>query len=235
MPSLLSQPTLRQVVDACVTTVGPPLLSVIRHGLVPERRREPFHLLLLVEPADVTVLHALGTAIQRFHRQLLVEPVIFTPHELLDSIDVFPLEFVQMQLLPYDVLHGLDVLRDVSVKPHDLRTQLHEDLKTKRLWLRQSLVYLVRQPRRVAELPIQAFPNLLPVLRGALHLHGKPVPVPQDQLLTAAAAAFSLDADLLLTLGSGRPPAQEAETLLQRYLAVLDRLVEGIGQDGPAQ
>lgn len=196
------------------------LVSVVLYGdaLLPEGTPDPVSLLVIVRQLDIPSLERVGGVLQRWRRRQQFDPVLFTPQELQESLDVFPLELSRARAA-YRVVHGQDVLADLQVDPEHLRLQLEEDLRTKRLWLRQRVVML---GSRDTEAVRESFRTLPPLLRAMLRWRGQPAAGTVDAVLEEAARTFGLDAGLFATLRS-RQRLTTAE--LERYLALLDGLI----------
>lgn len=196
------------------------LVSVILYGdaLLPEAPRDPVSLLVILRDLDLPSLERVGGVLQRWRRRQDFDPVLFTPQELAESLDVFPVELSRARAA-YLVVHGQDVLADLQVDPEHLRLQLEEDLRTKRLWLRQRVVMLGSRDTEAAR---ESFRTLPALLRAMLRWRGQPAAGTVDAVLDEAARTFALDADLLATLRSRQ---RLTTSDLERYLALLDALI----------
>jgi hypothetical protein len=207
--------SLEHVVKTWVGSLGPQLVSVIRHG-----EPEPLQLMVVLTEVRSKALTILATEMRK--AGLRADLVFFTPSELADSRDVFPLELLDAQS-SYEVLHGQDVLADLTVPPSELRLQIEEDLKTQRTWLRQRFLDYSQDPKKVDRLPYHAFATLPPVLRGMLRYKNVRVPSTREGQLQAAAETFGLDASLLNQLQRGNGGVH-----VDRYADLLDQLIAAV-------
>lgn len=215
------------------------LVSVIVYGdaLFPQtfRPRDPVSLLVVARALDVGALERIAVVVAAWRRRWNLDPVLFTPTELTESLDVFPVELARARAA-YAVVAGDDVLAGVTISPEHLRLQIEEDLRTKRLWLRQRILMLGGHPARDASAVESSFGTLAPILRAMLTWRERPSTATADGIINEAISAFALDADLVTTLRAvqtrqRRLRPDEAPALLARYMALLDSLVE-IAQRG---
>jgi len=213
------------------------LKSVIVHGPAVEWERRPrgaaVNVLVVLEDPRLEVLQRAWESVATWRRGRGVEPLFLGAAELERSLDVFPLEFLEMQAQRV-CLYGKDVLADLEIPPRFLRVQVEEDLKTKALWLRQAFVREGANPRAVQQMLAQAFDGLLGLCVGLLRLRDIAPPTHPAALLQATAEAYGLDADLLLTLRAAaegrRLTADEARQKLYEYDRTLAKLIAAVDE-----
>ncbi len=206
---------LEQVVKTWAGSLGPKLVSVIQHG-----EPDPTQLLVVLTEIRSQPLTVLASVMRK--AGLKADLVFFTPSELADSLDVFPIELLDAQAA-YQILHGEDVLAPLVIPPAELRLQIEEDLKTQRTWLRQRFLDYCHEPKKVERLPYHAFATLPPVLRGMLRYKEVRVPSTREGQLLAAAETFGLDASLLKYLQRGN-----GDVHVDRYADLLDTLIAAV-------
>ena len=224
--------TLRPFAADLAKTVD--LVSVVLYGdaLYPQtfRPHDPVRLLIVARVLDVEALTRIGAVVTAWRRRWNLDPVLFTPSELAESLDVFPVELSRARVA-YAVVAGDDVMADLTIAPEHLRLQIEEDLRTKRLWLRQRILMLGGRPAKDVSAVAESFSTLAPILRAMLTWRGRPSVATAEGVLKEAVDALSLDAALLETLQAvarrqRRVSPDEAPALLARYMALLDTLVE---------
>src|SRR5262249_39499580 len=74
----------------------------------------------------------------QWHKQGISTPLFVDPAYVRSSIDVFPVEFLDMKQR-YRVLYGQDFLQELELKPERLRFQCEQELKGKMLRIAASL------------------------------------------------------------------------------------------------
>lgn len=211
------------------------LKSVLVHGPAVEWEQRPkgaaVNVLVVLADASLEALQRAWEAVATWRRRLGVEPLFLSAAELERSLDVFPLEFLEMQA-QHVCLYGPDVLADLAIPLRFLRVQVEEELKTKALWLRQTFVREGTNPRAVQRMLVQAFDGLLSLCGGLLRLRDLAPPTHPTALLQATAEAYGLDVDLLLTLRAvaegRRLTADEARRRLHAYDRMLTKLIAAV-------
>ena len=86
---------------------GHHLVSLYTYGRQPLRDMSPQYVLLIVDTNDINLLKRHGSKKKPFNST--VQFYIFTEKELLNAVDVFPIEFLEMQHNK-QLIYGSDVL-----------------------------------------------------------------------------------------------------------------------------
>ena len=122
---------------------GPDLVWVILYGsaarddFVP--RRSDYNFLVVVKDVAPDRLRTLGDAAGRWRKDRVAAPVFMRPEMIPTALDSYPLEFLTMKAA-YRVLHGEDPLRELSLRPEDVRLQCERELRGKLLHLRAGAI-----------------------------------------------------------------------------------------------
>src|SRR3990170_7828080 len=72
-------------------------------------------------------------SLRRF-KKLKKIPFLFTKEELMDGVDVFPIEFLNIRQ-HHKILYGEDFLKDIQISKKDLRHQLEFEFRSKLIHL----------------------------------------------------------------------------------------------------
>lgn len=161
-----------------------------------------------------------------------LEPLFIDRSELVDSLDVFPLEFLEMQS-SYVVVHGSDLLADLEFPPVALRLQVEEALRGASHWLRQEAARYGHRTRPLRTTLQRSIGGLSSIARGLIALAGETVPAAPEALLQAVAVKYQLDAALLsrlrdCELGAWQPGTDELPELLASYDGLLTELIAAV-------
>lgn len=104
----------------------------------------------------------------------IAPPLVMTPGYILDSLDVFPIEFLNFQAI-HHTLFGNDILRPLRIKKKDLRLQCEREMKAKLLWLGQVYIETLGDKRVLSERLAASFNGFLPIFRAVLYLYGREI------------------------------------------------------------
>ncbi len=148
---------------------------------------------LVLKEINLPELDIIASVEKRFRKKLLGQPLIITEDYISRSLDVFPIEFLDIRLL-HKTIYGPDPFVKLSINKATLRLQCERDLKGKLIHLRQGYIACSGKPREVKALLLQAFPGFFPLLRAMLHLvgmHAEP-PAGKTNVIDEAESAFNI-------------------------------------------
>src|SRR5438309_1089560 len=121
---------LSEFVEKMRTAAGENLISVILYGSAAEGEFHPeysdLNLLCVLRDTSFASLSKIASAVEWWRKKKYHPPLDLTPQELKDTADVFSIEFVDMKQR-HRVLYGEDVLRNLDVTMHLLRSQLEQE------------------------------------------------------------------------------------------------------------
>jgi len=165
---------------------------------------------------------------KKYGKKGIAAPLIMTPGYIRDSIDVFPLEFHDFQLI-HKTVAGEDVFKDIVIGKNFLKLQCEREVKVRLIGLRQSYVSSLGDKRRLAEILSHSIVGCMPLIRGVLYLFDKDTPVRRHEAIGSFQALTSIDAGIferLLQLRAGiiKPSKEELHDILVQYHAVLENV-----------
>lgn len=133
--------------------------------------RSDINVAVILRRLTPALLRKAAGHIRGWHRQGFATPLFFDPETLHASLDVFPIEFLDMQerhrtLVGPDLLAGLDIGRG------NLRLQCEQELRGKLLKLRQSYVECTQAPGDLERVLRVAVSSIVVLARTLLRLGG---------------------------------------------------------------
>jgi hypothetical protein len=185
-----------------------------------DANRSDVNTLLVLHEMDLVVLESIAPLGQRFKRSGIAPPLVMDRRYVDTSLDVFPMEFLEMRLIHLTV-SGEDILASLSIDPGDLRHQCEREIKSRLVGLRQGYLRSLGQPAALAELLSKFLSGYQPLARGILVLLGKQPPVRRAEAFTALAALVGPDAGVFVEMlalreGRAKPDAAAARALFER-------------------
>ena len=226
----------RRWLEPVRTALGHEFLSAYLTGSVLTQGFDPKHsrvnLAIIARTLPIGVLDAVARRIPRAGKPPHFEPMFLTRNQIEKSLDVFPIEWLEMQER-HLLLEGDDVLAQIEVPRTWLRLQCEHELRGKHIQLRQAYVLLADRPaelRRVLHASASSFAALF---RTLLRLRGETPPAESQRVVERVAEMFGLDAQGLLSAHlvrytSRRHKPAEILPLYQRFLLEIDRLIGAI-------
>jgi len=155
-----------------------------------------------------------------------------TPRDFERSLDVFPVEFLDLKLV-HQLVMGEDLLAGIEVGRTDMRAQCEREMKGRALRLRQDYVHALGDETLLRDRLVGSLVGLIPLLRGTLFALGKETPRDRAGILAGLRAAAGCETEgieaLILIKAERRKP--RIETLMDvfaKYHAAIVRLADVI-------
>ncbi len=214
------------------TLYGDDLVSLILYGsaagtdFVPDR--SDLNFLVVLKKVTPEALRKAMPLVRSWHRQKIATPLFVDPEFLQSSLDVFPIEFSEMQE-QHRLLAGRDLLLELKISSKNLRLQCEEELKGKLLNLRRAYLETGGRVEALEELMVRSLKSFLVVTRYLLRLKGLQPAHEFLEILVQAEESFGISLEAMrdvhsLRLGMIRLEKSNAQTLFDRYLADIEQL-----------
>lgn len=184
---------------------------------------------LVLESIDSTVLAAIAALGRQFHAKDIAAPYLMTPSYIQESLDVFPIEFFNFQLLHQTVL-GSDVFADLVIHKEDLRKQCEREIKSKYLWLQQGYIKCLGEASQLHKLLAASITDYLPLFRALLKIGGIAVPANCEEVVTGLNQLTSFDTSVFERVFAERHSGaavleKEMDTVFDQYLLATQQLM----------
>jgi hypothetical protein len=220
--------------------LGEALVAVVLYG--PEAHGDEYravadlHLLIVLGDLEPTTLARAAGPIRRWLDKGQPWPRLFTRELIRDSLDVFPIEFLDI-VRHHRVLHGDDPLVGLEVDRENLRRQCERDLRERLMRLTEGYVERCGRPRAMRELLAASYASFAAVFRGCLHLAGAAVPTRDAEVVAALCDRLDLDPGPLVRVGRAAlgEPVDDAEALFASYYHALATIVTRVDRTVLAQ
>lgn len=213
--------------------LGSNLISVFMYGSIATGEFLPtmsnLNFLVVLETLDTLTFTKLAERTRRWGRQFRVEPLFLTKKDIIHSLDVFPLEFSEMQD-KHIWIYGENIFRKLKVSTKALRVQCEHGLRSKLVLLRQG--YL-RAPGQVKELLSLSAGALAVLLRGVIHLKKDKAPLKNEEVVQQAAEMFGINPQPFMQALALRHVRfmlrkKELHFVFQHYVEELRKLVDKV-------
>jgi predicted nucleotidyltransferase len=213
---------------------GEALLSIILYGsgargdYVPGKSDINFLVVLAGDVADD--LENVLPFIPKWKKRAVATPVIMTKALISSSVDVYPVEFLNMKR-HYKVVHGEDVLKDLVFDRETLRPQCERELKGKLLLLRTGFLETEGRAAALQRLLAASIMAFLSVFNALLHMQGKELPHGRREIVAATADAYGIDAApflhcIELREGKKGVPLGELKAVFRSYTTEIQKLIK---------
>lgn len=208
---------------------GPHLLSISLYGsgarndYVPGRSDINFFIVLSEE--GIHDLKRILPILPKWRKRMVAIPLIMTKPFILSSLDVYPIEFLNMKR-NYRLVFGEDVLKDLAFDKATLRLQAERELKGKMLLLRVRYLETEGKEDRIRILIGESITAFISIFNALLYMKEAEIPKGRSEVVRAVAKAFAINPDAFLRCveikeGRGKFPGSEIEKIFEAYLKEL--------------
>lgn len=218
--------------EELVRLAGPALhsLHLVGSAVTPDwvDRRSDVNALLLLREMDLAVLESIAPLGRRFRRAGIAPPLVMDLKYVNDSLDVFPMEFLEMRLIHETVL-GEDILSGLAIDSGDLRRQCEREIKSRLIGLRMGYLRALGEAKALGDTLAHFLAGYQPLANGCLVLLGKEPPRRSAETFAALTAAVGPDAGVFSEMlavkeGRSKPDASGMRDLFERCHRATERL-----------
>jgi hypothetical protein len=192
---------LDEFVSRFRAAAGANLESIILYGSAASGEFQPkfsnLNLFCVLGVCSLGALQALAPAAKWWDRQRQPPPLLMTRKELERSIDVFPIEMMDM-VQHYRVLFGADVLQGVQIPRNLHRIQVEYELREKLILLRQQLLLVSGKKSRSWDVLLRSAPSFLTLFRHSLIALGQTPPAQKRDAVLALARQAAFDPSAII-------------------------------------
>lgn len=187
---------------------------------------------IVLNEMDLGFLEALAPKGKKYRKSGISSPLIMTPDYIQNSLDVFPIEFLNIRLCHHTVL-GDDIFRDIVINRDDLRHQCEREIKVKLIGIRQGYLSSMGNSRTLAENFSASITGHIPLFRGLIELKGAAPPLPAHQVIDALSESTQVDCSAfreVLSAKRGGVKKGSLDTLFERYYKATEQIKKVIDE-----
>jgi len=190
--------------------------------------RSDINFLIVLTEEGIEHLDRAFEIVDKWLKRRVAVPVFVTEAYIRSSIDVFPIEYLDMKRRHMHV-YGQDILGAISFESEHVRLQCEREIKGKLLLLREGFLETRGNGRELKALIRESLPAFVAVFEALLFLEGREIPNAKRDVLRVGCEAFNLDVPVFQELlavreGRSKPGAHELVDLFKSYLKTVRRL-----------
>jgi predicted nucleotidyltransferase len=230
--------SLEKLKNDLILAGGSNIAGLLLYGGIARGRyvsgRSDVNLLILLNDTSLEALDAVAPILSAAWRQLRVEPLLLSPHEVAVAAEAFPTKFLDIKNY-HLVLHGEAPFASLEVPQERVRVRVGQELQNLSLRLRRRFISISENEGELT-LALSEIARPLAVQLGALlAVNGNEVP-DEDRTATIfslAATQFGFDSQTLSRLAALRQQTNaevDAKTLYGDVLATLEQIVSRVNQ-----
>ena len=235
----------RKIIDSAVSRFKP-FLDEILQGFKPhidsvyltgsvltadfDSKASDINSVLVLKQMDLEVLKILAPLGKKYGKKKIAAPLLMTPAYISHSLDVFPIEFLNIQLLHHTV-YGQDLFQKLNIRAEDLRNQCERELKVKLIGLRQGYISAAGDRNMIADNFVRAISGYMPLFRALITLLGQIPPEGNEAVASVLQQAAGINTDIFITIlkakrDKGKFSLDRLNALFEDYYGATERLRE---------
>lgn len=184
--------------------------------------------IFVLKKMDLKFIEFIAPLGKKYKKKGVAAPLIMTPEYITRSLDVFPVEFLDFQLI-HQTVFGEDILKDIEVSRINLRHQCEREIKSKLIGLRQGYISSEGDRQILTERFVRSIAGYMPLFRGIIFLMEKEPPVRKHEVISALSASTGINTDIftrILNIKRGKLKLSKDElvTVFEEYYITTEKI-----------
>ena len=230
------QEVFPEIVEDLQGIYGEALQSVILYGSGARgdyvAGKSDINFLVVLAESDAGDLEKILPMIPKWKKRAVATPLFMARTFIGSSVDVYPVEFLNMKR-HYQVVHGEDVLKDLVFEKRALRLQCERELKGKLMLLRTGFLETAGKAEGLQRLMAASITAFLSVFNALLTLKDRELPHGRREIVGAVTAIYGIDAAPFLRcidLREGKKGLSfgELTTVFRSYTTEIQKLIKAV-------
>jgi hypothetical protein len=215
-------PVIREFADDTIRVGGSDLESIVLAGSILTQDYIPgisdINVVIVMKSMGQDFLDGLTVLGKKYGRKKVRAPLLITNDYLSRSIDVFPIEFLELKLI-HKTIFGNEVFSRINIEKPMLRLQCERELKSKLIQLSRGYISSSGEKDIILKLIIDSSSGFYPLFRAMLFMSGGLAPVDRSSVLSSIESHLRVNLDCLKQIHNLR--SQKKPSLKNEELRVL--------------
>ncbi|MDA8172157.1 MAG: hypothetical protein M0Z48_10075 [Nitrospiraceae bacterium] len=193
-------------------------------------RTSDINTVVLFNRMDLGTIRRLAPIGRAHAKKRISPPLLMTREHIENSIDVFPVEFLNFRLV-HAAVYGEDIFGTLRIDKKDLKLQCERELEVMLVGLRQGYLSMLEDNKRLTEAFFRSIKSYIPLMRGIIYLLGKEPPVAANEVIEGLSKMTGVNTYVFgkvhekKRLGA-RFSSEELNTAFEQYFEATRRLAE---------
>jgi hypothetical protein len=153
--------------------------------------------LILLDEIHFDFFKFLAPLGKKFKSKGIAAPLVMTSLYINESLDVFPMEFLELKLI-HKTAYGNDLVKDLEIDPKLLRLQCEREIKTRLIGLWQGYISSFGETDIIASLLWRSIKGCMPLFRSIIFLMGKEPPLKKIDVINSLNSTTHVDKEVLI-------------------------------------
>jgi predicted nucleotidyltransferase len=230
---------LKKFSDELLKKAGDNLVSLIVYGSVATGeyyKKSDYNTLIVLNEIGLNELNVISGSIKKWVGHGNPIPMIFTKETIKMSIDVFPLEFIDIKE-NHIVVYGEDLFKRMNINTKNLRLEVERELKG--IFLKLTRAYLMTEGKKneLKRLMLNSISGVTSLFKGVLRVYKIKVPVKKYDVINAMPESMKLNKTMFFDILKLKDDVQmfkddEIISIFGEYVENIEKVIKNIDKKG---
>ena len=220
------------IIDDYQQLFGDDLIAIVLYGSAASgdyiAGQSDINFMVILSEQGVDLFDRALDLVSKWKKRNVATPLFLSEAYIRTSLDVFPIEYLNLQN-NYKLVHGRDILKDLTFHDEYLRLQCEREVKGKLLLLREAFLESQGKGKRLQQVMADSLGAFVAIFSTLLHLKGEEIPQHKREIIRVFCRAFEMDGGLfekLLDIKEKRIKLQSSELIavFTAYLKEVQKL-----------
>ncbi len=230
---------IKKFSDELLQKAGSNLISFIVYGSMAtgeQYKKSDYNTLIVLNEIGLKELSAISGVIKKWVKSGNPVPMIFTEETMKMSMDVFPLEFMDIKE-NHIIIYGRDVIKKLKINTKNLRLEVERELKSAFLRLIRAFLMTEGKPGDLKTLMLNSISGIVALLKGVLRLYKIKPPVKKPDVINAIPQNMKLNKTVFFDILKLKEDIQmfrdkEIMSIFSEYLENIEKVIKKIDKKG---
>jgi hypothetical protein len=177
---------------------------------------------------ELQLLELMAPLGKKYGKKRIAAPLIMTPEYIMNSLDVFPMEFLNIKLI-HKTVFGEDLFQALEINRLDLRLQCERELKVRLIGLRQAYISSAGDIKTLTDMFINTISGYIPLFRGIVLVLGKEPPTINKDVLISLEESSGVNTGVFKDVlkqkkHKSKLTIKQLNTFFEDYYAAIEKL-----------
>ncbi|MCX8094139.1 MAG: hypothetical protein N3E50_08245 [Candidatus Goldbacteria bacterium] len=230
---------IKKFCDDLLQKAGNNLVSFVVYGSLAtgERyKKSDYNTLIILNEIGLKELNMIANVIKKWINSGNPVPMIFTLETIKMSMDVFPLEFLDIKE-NHIIVYGKDVIKNLKINTKNLRLEVERELKSVFLKLIRAYLMTEGKTKDLKTLMLNSISGIIALLKGVLRIYKIKPPVKKIDIINAMPQSMKLNKTVFFDILKLKEDIQifkdnEISSIFSEYLENIEKVIKYIDRKG---
>ncbi len=193
-----------------------------------DHKTSDINTIFVLKAMDLKFVEFIAPLGKKYKKKGIAAPLIMTPEYITRSLDVFPVEFQDFNLI-HETVYGEDILKEIEIKKSDLRHQCEREIKSKLIGLRQGYISSLGDRQILTDGFVSSIAGYMPLFRGIIFLTGNEPPVKKHDVITALSETTGVNTGIFFKIldikkGKIKLSKKELDSIFEEYYTTTEKI-----------